>query len=188
MSVSRPSTAPGLPSLPGGYALELHLNGVASVQVGRMGLCRFPPGCYLYLGSARGPGGLRARLLRHLRPTGAIRLHWHIDYLRLLAPVTALAWLSETAGAPLALECCWSQALAALPMAFIPVPGFGAADCRSGCPAHLVGLNVPPDCLSAPPIRAALADCTGVAAIQVIQAAHLLPGATAGVNVLPQSF
>jgi Uri superfamily endonuclease len=40
--------------------------------------------------------------------------------------------------ASLPLECAWSQALAELPTAGIPVPRFGASDCHSGCKAHLV--------------------------------------------------
>lgn len=36
-------------------------------------------GIYVYVGSARGPGGLRARLKRHMRISK--KLFWHIDYL-----------------------------------------------------------------------------------------------------------
>ncbi|HYA22015.1 MAG TPA: DUF123 domain-containing protein [Thermoproteota archaeon] len=39
----------------------------------------FHPGLYLYVGSARGPGGLRARVARHLRRDKVRK--WHIDYL-----------------------------------------------------------------------------------------------------------
>ena len=49
---------------------------------GRLGgrRLRLEPGCYLYVGSAMGHGGLAARLRRHL--CGARRrLHWHIDRL-----------------------------------------------------------------------------------------------------------
>ncbi len=38
------------------------------------------PGIYVYVGSACGPGGLRARLSRHLCGRRR-RLHWHIDRL-----------------------------------------------------------------------------------------------------------
>ena len=37
------------------------------------------PGFYLYCGSAKGPGGLAARLARHMRHGKAIR--WHVDVL-----------------------------------------------------------------------------------------------------------
>ncbi|OYT40997.1 MAG: hypothetical protein B6U89_00365 [Desulfurococcales archaeon ex4484_58] len=40
---------------------------------------RINRGFYIYVGSARGPGGLRARINRHLRREK--KLFWHIDYL-----------------------------------------------------------------------------------------------------------
>jgi Uri superfamily endonuclease len=69
---------------------------------------------------------------RHLRGAGA--LYWHIDYLRTVSEVRAVFYTVTDK----ALECGWSQALAQLPHAFIPVPHFGSSDCRSGCAAHLV--------------------------------------------------
>ena len=41
---------------------------------------RLQPGYYVYLGSALGPGGLRARITHHQKLSP--RPHWHIDYLR----------------------------------------------------------------------------------------------------------
>ncbi len=126
-----------LPAAPGAYALALRLEHSVQLQVGALGEAEFAAGVYLYLGSAHGPGGLRARLGRHLEGRG--RRRWHVDYLRAVAfPV---AWAFTTAPAPgPPWECVWSQALAALPQAWVPLPGFGAADCRYGCPAHLIGL------------------------------------------------
>ncbi len=124
-----------LPASPGTYALILHLAQARAIQVGRLGMFRFPAGFYAYLGSAYGPGGLRARLGRHLADEK--RLHWHIDYLRQAAPVTAL-WLVERQRQ----ECTWAQALATLPGARQPVPGFGASDCA--CPSHLIHFPEPP--------------------------------------------
>jgi hypothetical protein len=42
-----------------------------------LGVIHFAKGMYIYTG--RAARGLRARVLRHTR--GAVRLHWHIDYL-----------------------------------------------------------------------------------------------------------
>lgn len=127
-----------LPILPGSYLLHLRLEDRLEMAVGRLGLFELPPADYFYLGSACGPGGLRARLGRHLRgparPGEAPRLHWHIDYLRQAATVLGAAY---RCGLP-AVECAWSQAIAALPGAILPAPGFGSSDCHSGCPAHLV--------------------------------------------------
>ena len=80
------------------------------------------------MGSAWGPGGLAARLNRHL--TGRGKKRWHIDYLRELAQPTAV-WLAPGAH----LECTWAQMLCNLPYVSVPIPGFGASDCR--CPTHL---------------------------------------------------
>jgi len=49
------------------------------VRVSSLGTLIFDPGLYLYVGSARGPGGLRARVGRHLRRDKSKK--WHIDYL-----------------------------------------------------------------------------------------------------------
>jgi Uri superfamily endonuclease len=114
----------------GSYALGLALDSEANLAVGRLGAFVFPPGYYLYVGSARGPGGLPARLGRHRRREK--RPHWHVDYLRLRARLVE-RWtvLSEER-----LECVWAQALLAMPGACIVAPGFGASDC--GCSSHLI--------------------------------------------------
>jgi Uri superfamily endonuclease len=134
-----------LPRAPGAYALFLTLAQVQEVIVGRLGTFVFIPGWYVYLGSALGPGGLRARLGRHLRGVG--KPHWHIDTLRPFAKVSGYCWAilnpksAEIPDLP-RLECSWSHALADLPAARIPAPGFGSSDCPSGCPAHLIAFPV----------------------------------------------
>jgi Uri superfamily endonuclease len=133
-----------IPKEKGSYALRLRLPTCATLQIGRLGRHEFPAGDYIYLGSALGPGGLRGRLSRHLRPGG--KTHWHIDYLRKPAHLVEVCF--EING-PLAAgeeksECCWSQALSALEEIHIPLPGFGASDCRAGCAAHLVDLPAVP--------------------------------------------
>jgi len=127
------------PKTPGVYVLVFKLEAPLELQVGRLGRQTLPVGYLLYIGSAFGPGGLRARLARHLKSQK--RIHWHIDALTsLVAPIT---YLYDASGSR--LECQWAQHLAALPGAAIPVPGFGSSDCRSGCAAHLVAF--PPDSL-----------------------------------------
>jgi sugar fermentation stimulation protein A len=114
----------------GTYALLLHLDVPQAVVVGALGAWTFPQGWYLYLGSARGPGGLAARLARHRR-RGDKRPHWHIDYLRAVTTwVQAWTHAGETRQ-----ECAWATVAGALPDARLVVPRFGASDCR--CPAHL---------------------------------------------------
>ncbi len=128
----------GVPSRTGAYALVLYLPRAQRLAVGRLGTFRFPQGTYVYLGQAGGPGGLQARLRRHV--LGPRTQRWHVDFLRAYAQPVAWGWRTEFGGPDLPLECQWSQALAGLPGVFIPAPGFGASDCRSGCPAHLFGL------------------------------------------------
>jgi Uri superfamily endonuclease len=128
-----------LPALPGSYALELCLPWETTLKVGRLGEAIFPAGVMLYLGSARCPGGLKGRLGRHVQLGEARPLHWHIDYLRRVARVRARAYQVGQELSPAGpFECLWSQALVRLPGSSLPLPGFGASDCRLGCPAHLV--------------------------------------------------
>ena len=79
----------GLPRLAGTYVLMLGLPRLATIGVGRLGHFQFPVGWYAYAGSAHGPGGLAARISRHLRVPKP--LHWHVDYLRQAASEVAPA-------------------------------------------------------------------------------------------------
>lgn len=118
----------GLTSAPGLYALALYLSESREIAVGALGTHAFPAGYHVYVGSAWGPGGLSARVNRHLRGDG--KRHWHIDYLRAQADPVAL-WWAENARA----ECVWAERLLAYPGTNVFVPHFGASDCT--CPAHL---------------------------------------------------
>ncbi len=125
------------PADKGTYILILHLNLSTRLTIGRLGTFKFLVGYYAYVGSAFGSGGLRGRLKHHLSP--AIKPHWHIDYLRQGAGVCEVWWIaSETP-----CEHQWSDALRSLPDAAVPIPRFGASDCR--CPAHLIGFAGKPD-------------------------------------------
>ncbi len=127
-----------LPAVSGSYALFLGLSSSQTLTIGRLGEGFFSPGIYMYSGSARGPGGLRARLGRHLRAEG--KPHWHIDTLRAVAEVIGCCYITDSMRTSLEspIECLWSQALTALPGISVPLLGFGASDCRAGCPAHLI--------------------------------------------------
>ncbi len=70
---------------PGTFALVLRRTDASAPCVGRLGRLALRPGHYVYVGSAQGPGGVRARLSRHLRQ--ATRPHWHIDYLTAAAEI-----------------------------------------------------------------------------------------------------
>ena len=126
-----------LPDQPGTYALTLRLSRPTTIGIGRLGRFQFPAGWYAYTGSARGPGGLVARISRHLRSPKPLR--WHMDYLRAYACPVA-AWYAIGTQKR---ECAWAKALARLPGASVPAPRFGASDCR--CPTHLIHFAAPPD-------------------------------------------
>ncbi|MDH7486809.1 MAG: DUF123 domain-containing protein [Anaerolineae bacterium] len=118
-----------LPALPGSYALLLRLETETVLAVGRLGRFTFPPGDYVYVGSAHGPGGLRARVRRHARSDK--RKRWHIDHLRREARLLdAHAVVGDERQ-----ECHWARTLLHLPGAAVIVPGFGASDCH--CLTHL---------------------------------------------------
>jgi len=113
---------------PGTYALILQCLSNATVQIGRWGTLDIEPGYYVYVGSAFGPGGVRARVSRHFRTAKAKR--WHIDYLReFVAPVGA--WYSHDARR---LEHEWAQVFHDM-RGVSSIHGFGCSDCK--CYSHL---------------------------------------------------
>ena len=114
----------------GTYALLCEVQHRARVRVGALGEMCLEPGLIVYVGSARGPGGLRARLGHHCRAPN--RPHWHLDYLRAEAAVLG-AWISTS---PDRLEHRWAAAVGSMRGAAIPAAGFGSSDCT--CPAHLL--------------------------------------------------
>lgn len=122
-----------LPTDPGTYGLLLRLRRPVTLDLARLGNPVLAPGLYLYCGSANGPGGVRARLGRHLRRDKAVR--WHIDYLSGMAAEIAGLLVPET------IECSLRQKASFCLNAQAPVPGFGSSDCRI-CPAHLLLLAV----------------------------------------------
>lgn len=117
------------PAHKGTYILVLRLGRFTRLRIGKLGVFDFPAGYYAYVGSAFGSGGLRGRLKHHLAP--AKKPHWHIDYLRQGAVVLEVWYIaSETRH-----EHRWSDVLCSMTGAVVPVPRFGASDCR--CAAHL---------------------------------------------------
>ncbi len=130
------------PAAPGAYVLGIRLEQATHLTIGRFGVCNLPAGWYAYVGSALGPGGLRARLSRHCRRDK--KMHWHIDHV-LTVGVLEQVWYIESATR---LECAWACTLAQLPHATIPIPGLGASDCR--CPGHLIHFAAPPTRLPYP--------------------------------------
>jgi Uri superfamily endonuclease len=119
-----------IPPRSGTYILEFHLGRDRNVRVGALGSLKFSSGVYLYVGSALGPGGLRARLKHHLSMSP--RPHWHADYLRRYSRLSSV-WLSMGTDRR---ECSWTGILSELPQLDSFGHGFGSSDCR--CPSHLL--------------------------------------------------
>ncbi len=124
------SAADTLPTEPGAYALTFRLDDPVTLPIPRLQNPVLAEGIYVYAGSAFGPGGIRARVSRHLRADK--KAHWHIDRL------SARAACIDVKIYPGGRECALVADLLATG-AVVPVPGFGSSDCRD-CPAHLVRL------------------------------------------------
>ncbi len=116
---------------PGAYGLLIRLPRQIKTEIGALGRVTLAPGGYLYLGSAYGPGGLAARLRRHLRADK--RLHWHVDHLTIVGTVEHVFVL------PNGRECDLVERACQLPAIHAPVAGFGSSDCRR-CTAHLLAI------------------------------------------------
>jgi Uri superfamily endonuclease len=93
-------------------------------------------GFYVYIGSAFGPGGVRARVAHHCRASD--RPHWHIDYLKGVLQLKEICWTHD----PVRREHQWAAAVQHQQGASIPLQGFGASDCD--CVSHLFFFTVLP--------------------------------------------
>ena len=112
----------------GTYVLVLSSPRTARIAVGKRLRLTLDEGCYLYVGSAFGPGGLDARLRRHQRGDG--RRRWHVDYLR--AVTTFVGAIVDRSSER--REHLWAAELGASE-GYTIVPGFGCSDCH--CATHL---------------------------------------------------
>ncbi|MEK9684427.1 MAG: GIY-YIG nuclease family protein [Rhodospirillaceae bacterium] len=115
----------------GCYALHIWLEKNFVRQVGSLGNIFLPVGSYLYLGNARGTGGLRARISRHCRSDK--RIHWHVDHLTSWGRVLHV-W-TRAQGSECNLREVFMQNLAIQPA----VKGFGSTNCNI-CPSHLLAM------------------------------------------------
>jgi Uri superfamily endonuclease len=122
---------------PGTYTLVFRSTATRNIRIGRLGTLPLRPGYYIYLGSAFGPGGTRARTARHLKKSTAKR--WHIDYLKPRVELIEI-WYTHD---PVRREHDWANALIAQPLFSAPLPGFGSSDCK--CLTHLLYSRSKPD-------------------------------------------
>lgn len=125
----------------GTYIMILHADQPAVRRIGRLETFWLPAGFFLYVGSACGGGGVRARTTRHGHST-ACRM-WNLDHIKAIARPVEVWWTHH--GREETVECPWALALAELPDYLCPAPGFGSNDCKS-CPAHFYHTLKRPSC------------------------------------------
>lgn len=116
------------PLVKGVYCLVIELRCEAKLRIGALGRHTFPPGVYVYVGSAM--KGVEQRIGRH--KSSAKTLRWHVDYLLTRAEVVASIALPSESGVA---ECALAEAVSGCEGATIPVPRFGSSDCA--CSSHL---------------------------------------------------
>ncbi len=115
-----------IPAKKGYYLLVLHIGRNVFLKIGSLRESEYRAGYYIYVGSARGPGGLRSRIKRHL--SRVKHLHWHIDYLLSLDYVSAVA-IVYCIDTGTDLEPVFSELLRSQNLRYIP--RFGCSDKRS---------------------------------------------------------
>ena len=112
----------------GAYVLLAHLAAAQELLI-RGRVWPVAAGWHVYVGSARGPGGMRARLARHFRPDKAP--HWHIDRLTLAADALLALAIEDGSECDIVARLAGSADFAHI------LPGFGSSDCRA-CASHLL--------------------------------------------------
>lgn len=120
----------------GTYALIMKAQMIETVQIGMLGSLNIQPGYYVYVGSAFGPGGIRARIRHHLKE-GSTK-HWHLDYLKQAVDMSEI-WYSYGCTK---YEHQWAKIFNRFSGASLPLLGFGASDCS--CKSHLFFFKTKP--------------------------------------------
>ncbi len=117
-----------VPAKSGTYVLILESMNRQEVKVGKLGVMRMRPGFYFYVGSALGPGGLKARLAHHARKSKS--RHWHIDYVTAHTHWEEI-WFTVCARK---IEHQVVGLISSQLEVDLPLVGFGASDCE--CESH----------------------------------------------------
>ncbi len=120
-----------LPDERGTYILIASVLRMKRLKIGRLGTYDLLPGFYAYVGSAFGPGGLRARIHHHLESVA--EPHWHMDYLlRYAEPVEVWYALSGRKR-----EQDLAELLEQASGFRMPIHRFGSSDYRRSRTSHL---------------------------------------------------
>ncbi len=120
-------------SAPGIYILVINVSKRICLDIESLNRPCIDSGLYGYVGSARGPGGIRARLEHHLRRDKK-RLWWHIDYLTTKQEVVPL--LTIYVNTLDDVERIFAETLIDIGCWQVAVPRFGSTDKKT--PSHLL--------------------------------------------------
>lgn len=112
----------------GVYILVLELLDDVCLKIGRLGYVCLYKGIYGYVGSAKGSGGIEARIRHHMNKSKR-RVWWHIDYItthsksaiRYAVCARTLDVGEEDIASSILKSSCWNMA----------VKGFGSTDRKS---------------------------------------------------------
>lgn len=115
----------------GVYTLVIMMRTQDIIAVSRLGTFTLSIGYYAYTGSAM--NNLPKRVERHMKKKKI--KHWHIDFLISNDHTELSSVIASSAGQN--IECKVNKALLAIEGTSVPVPSFGASDCRHGCKSHL---------------------------------------------------
>lgn len=121
-----------IPDVNGSYIIAYLLKDESGISIGKLGKIHFLPGVYFYCGSAKGPGGLKSRISRHLNQK--TKNFWHIDYFKQLAEPVRVWFSTDNA----INECTLVQKVVRVTDGQKPVLGFGSSDCKEKCGTHLL--------------------------------------------------
>ncbi len=101
----------------GAYILLIVTEKDEKIEIGALGKIFFKKGRYCYVGSALGPGGIEARVERHLKKRNKLR--WHIDYLLQYAAVERVYYSTEMSE---------TDVVRHISKEFTGISGFGSSD------------------------------------------------------------
>ncbi len=119
-----------LGNMKGTYILILHLKKPHEEKI-KNKIIDFPEGCYLYVGSALGTGGLNTRISRAFKKKKFV--HWHIDRLTILETVNVVGVITFFEQK---IECLLGEKFSCDDN-YKPIVNFGNSDCKRKCKSHL---------------------------------------------------
>jgi len=97
-------------------------------------------GIYCYNGSALGKStNIENRINWHLKKQK--KVHWHIDRVTVNQQSEIIQIVFSESKREIQGECLVSQEMAKNPKFTVPIPKFGASDCKNNCPAHFFKFN-----------------------------------------------